>query len=83
MCKQQHCIIPRTQLFKNSPFDVFLSQGLKHLHDHNFVHMDIKPANLFIGLDGYYKIGDFGLSLDVSKVKLNIKYNFTSAASVV
>ena len=30
--------------------------------------MDIKPANLFLGFDGYYKIGDFGLALDVSKV---------------
>jgi len=46
---------------------VDLTMGLKHLHDHNFVHMDIKPANVFLGLDGYYKIGDFGLSLDISK----------------
>lgn len=53
---------------------VDLTMGLKHLHDHDFVHMDIKPANLFLGLDGYYKIGDFGLALDVSKP------NYTSEA---
>lgn len=43
-------------------------QGLKHLHDNNMVHMDIKPANIFIGLDGLCKIGDFGLVLELSKV---------------
>ena len=43
-------------------------QGLKHLHDNDMVHMDIKPANLFIGRDGLCKIGDFGLVLELSKV---------------
>ena len=32
------------------------------------IHMDIKPANVLIGLDGLYKIADFGLVLDISKV---------------
>lgn len=43
-------------------------QGLKHLHNNDMVHMDIKPANIFIGLDGLCKIGDFGLVLELSKV---------------
>lgn len=47
-------------------------QGLKHLHDNNMVHMDIKPANIFIGLDGLCKIGDFGLVLELSKVGIQI-----------
>eukprot|EP00112_Aurelia_sp_Birch-Aquarium-sp1_P015721 Seg351.7 transcript_id=Seg351.7/GoldUCD/mRNA.D3Y31 product="Membrane-associated tyrosine- and threonine-specific cdc2-inhibitory kinase" protein_id=Seg351.7/GoldUCD/D3Y31 len=46
---------------------VDLTMGLKHLHNNDFAHMDIKPANLFLGRDGYYKIGDFGLALDISK----------------
>ncbi|XP_074617902.1 membrane-associated tyrosine- and threonine-specific cdc2-inhibitory kinase-like [Acropora palmata] len=48
-------------------FLIDLTLGLKHLHDNNMVHMDIKPANLFIGLDGLCKIGDFGLVLELSK----------------
>lgn len=46
-------------------------QGLKHLHDNQMIHMDIKPANVLIGLDRLYKIADFGLVLDIqSKVSL-------------
>ncbi|XP_070566515.1 membrane-associated tyrosine- and threonine-specific cdc2-inhibitory kinase-like [Ptychodera flava] len=42
-----------------------LLEGVKHLHDHNLIHMDIKPANVFISIDGVYKLGDFGLVLDI------------------
>ena len=42
---------------------------MKHLHDHNLVHMDIKPENIFISHDDICKLGDFGLILDVSKVR--------------
>lgn len=57
-------------------FIVLFYQGLKHLHDNNMVHMDIKPANIFIGLDGLCKIGDFGLVLELSKVSINMHKSF-------
>ncbi|RUS80463.1 hypothetical protein EGW08_011779 [Elysia chlorotica] len=41
--------------------------ALKHLHDHNLVHMDIKPDNAFISFDGICKLGDFGLVIDLTK----------------
>ncbi|KAH9491854.1 Protein kinase, membrane associated tyrosine threonine 1 [Bulinus truncatus] len=46
---------------------VDLLMALKHLHDHNLVHMDIKPENAFISFDGICKLGDFGLVIDLTK----------------
>ena len=42
---------------------------MKHLHDHDLVHLDIKPDNIFISMDGVCKLGDFGLVLSLKKVK--------------
>jgi mitosis inhibitor protein kinase SWE1 len=38
------------------------SQGVKHIHDSGFIHLDLKPANVFIDWEGVLKIGDFGLA---------------------
>ena len=39
--------------------------GLYHIHSHNLIHLDIKPANIFIGNhNDYLKIGDFGQAID-------------------
>ena len=46
---------------------VDLCHGLKHLHDSQLAHMDVKPANLFLGRDGHYKIGDFGLVVELTR----------------
>lgn len=37
-------------------------QGVKHIHDNGFIHLDLKPANVFIDWEGVLKIGDFGLA---------------------
>jgi len=44
---------------------VDLLQALQHLHNHDLVHMDIKPDNIFFGCDGRCKLGDFGLIVDL------------------
>jgi len=53
-------------------YSVDLLLAVKHLHDHNLIHMDIKPENIFIGMDGICKLGDFGLVIDLAKVSTPI-----------
>ena len=51
----------------NVAYMVDLLQALGHLHDHDLVHMDVKPENIFLGMDGICKLGDFGLMIDLAK----------------
>lgn len=46
-------------------FLVDLLMAVAHLHDHNLIHLDIKPENIFIK-DGICKLGDFGLVYDLN-----------------
>lgn len=41
---------------------VDIAEGLRHIHEANFLHLDLKPANIFIDFSGVLKIGDFGLA---------------------
>ena len=59
--------------FKKIPFQIWsylvdLLLAVQHLHDHDLIHMDIKPENIFIGMDGICKLGDFGLVIDLAKM---------------
>ena len=37
-------------------------QGLEFLHQHEVVHLDIKPDNIYLQ-NGRCKVGDFGLAI--------------------
>ena len=37
-------------------------QGLKHIHDSGFIHLDLKPANVLITFEGVLKVADFGMA---------------------
>ncbi|KAI2625724.1 hypothetical protein GGR54DRAFT_511776 [Hypoxylon sp. NC1633] len=39
-----------------------IAKGLRQIHLAGFIHLDLKPANVFIDFEGILKIGDFGLS---------------------
>ncbi|KAI5961391.1 SWE1 [Candida pseudojiufengensis] len=36
--------------------------GLKFIHSQKYIHLDLKPQNIFITFEGNLKIGDFGLA---------------------
>ena len=37
-------------------------QGLRHIHDSGFIHLDLKPANILITFEGVLKVADFGMA---------------------
>lgn len=37
-------------------------QGLAFTHGHGVIHLDLKPANVFVTASGRFKIGDFGMA---------------------
>ncbi|KAI0633439.1 hypothetical protein C8Q77DRAFT_1058135 [Trametes polyzona] len=39
-----------------------LSSGLRFVHDAGVIHLDLKPANIFLTGEGRFKIGDFGMA---------------------
>ncbi|KAI0769362.1 hypothetical protein BD413DRAFT_477978 [Trametes elegans] len=39
-----------------------LSSGLRFVHDAGIIHLDLKPANIFLTGEGRFKIGDFGMA---------------------
>ena len=43
-----------------------IAGALQHMHGKRIMHRDLKPANIFINNDGDLKIGDLGLSRQLS-----------------
>lgn len=39
-----------------------VTQGVKHIHEMGYIHLDLKPANILITFEGVLKIGDFGMA---------------------
>ncbi|XP_029462633.1 membrane-associated tyrosine- and threonine-specific cdc2-inhibitory kinase isoform X2 [Rhinatrema bivittatum] len=69
---QQHCEeqgpLPERQVWA---FLCDLLHGLHHLHQRDLLHMDIKPANIFLSSHSTCKLGDFGLMLELGRGSLS------------
>uniref|UniRef100_A0A7R9VE76 Protein kinase domain-containing protein n=1 Tax=Chlamydomonas euryale TaxID=1486919 RepID=A0A7R9VE76_9CHLO len=39
-----------------------IAAGMAYLHSRSYVHGDLRSPNVFVGLDGHVKIGDFGFA---------------------
>ena len=45
-----------------------VARGIQHVHQSGLIHRDLKPDNVFLMSDGTVKLGDFGLSRQISDV---------------
>lgn len=60
----------RTRLPEPDLWGVFydMLNALKYLHCKQLIHFDVKPANILTTVSGYFKLGDFGLLIDLNEV---------------
>ena len=45
-----------------------ICQALILCHSKGIVHRDVKPQNLFLSKDGYFKLGDFGVAKTIDQI---------------
>ncbi|ETO25281.1 hypothetical protein RFI_11857 [Reticulomyxa filosa] len=48
-----------------------MASGLRFIHKHNIVHLDLKPENVFISSERRLKIGDFGIAYELLPSEAN------------
>jgi len=41
--------------------------AIQHLHDNDLIHLDVKPENILLSMDGVCKLGDFGLVVNLKE----------------
>ena len=72
-------------------FTYQLLKSLKKIHEHNIIHRDIKPDNIFVINNNSIKIGDFGLATEMKEIKkekgsknnLLLPHNRKSSSSLI
>jgi serine/threonine protein kinase len=57
-----------------------LAEGLDHIHDEGYMHLDVKPENVMVTGNGDIRICDFDLSLPRPDKPIRLKTNAGTAA---
>ena len=67
----------KTLIDENIVYNIVLEicLGIKEIHKRNIIHRDLKPENIFIDKNHHIKIGDFGISRQLSNTT---KYTYSS-----
>ncbi|KAG8213596.1 hypothetical protein J3R82DRAFT_10265 [Butyriboletus roseoflavus] len=63
--EEDEALFIRTELCELGNFARFLweyGKGLRFVHESGVIHLDLKPANIFLTQEGRFKIGDFGMA---------------------
>jgi serine/threonine protein kinase len=58
-----------TNGFKESEVKIMLAEvflALEHMHNHHFIHRDVKIENIVVDVNGHLKLVDFGLAMEMS-----------------
>eukprot|EP00471_Norrisiella_sphaerica_P009429 CAMPEP_0184502892 /NCGR_PEP_ID=MMETSP0113_2-20130426/51474_1 /TAXON_ID=91329 /ORGANISM="Norrisiella sphaerica, Strain BC52" /LENGTH=812 /DNA_ID=CAMNT_0026892261 /DNA_START=15 /DNA_END=2453 /DNA_ORIENTATION=- len=45
-----------------------VSRALQHIHQHDTLHLDVKPVNVLYGIDKVLKLADFGQAISTKRV---------------
>jgi len=49
-----------------------MARSISHVHEKDFIHMDIKPTNFFVAKDRSVKLGDFGKAIHVAEIESHV-----------
>ena len=49
-----------------------MARSISHVHEKDFIHLDIKPTNFFVAKDRTVKLGDFGKAIHQSAIDSHI-----------
>ncbi|KRT83443.1 protein kinase, partial [Oryctes borbonicus] len=62
------------KLVNSQLWDIFTDMlyAIQHLHRNSLVHLDIKPDNIMMSEDGRYKLGDFGLLMNLNEAPASL-----------
>ncbi|VDK24689.1 unnamed protein product [Taenia asiatica] len=66
----------------NDLLDFYMTNGMVYLESIQFVHRDLRAANVFVAKDGRVKVGDFGQSKMLSMPSSNPTSNLSLTSSL-